>query len=509
MFKSWLIGSAALSVLALWALPTQAGVPVTDSAVISESTKIAANTAEQLKRLNDIKQVTDEILQSIGQQGQGMYDLSKNEDWQEFADGGDLLRSLREYGPNTCAIAGCEAGEAGGTEKFADLKSARAYIMKTLYAAQVGSRADRSDYLQARRNAQREANVSAYALALVSRQYLAEAGERAKKLDGMVNGADDLRADLRANSAVALAQHAELTSMLAMLTSMLERDATSFLVAEEDYISSEGGTTPPDVYNERDYTPDGIRIGVGSEASREAGPGGGSSLTEAIDSLGENTGGLLGDALATGDADIAHVFQSASDSYGGNDSAVALEAAGAAAGLDGNQALQDALSAAASSASDGEDISSALFAGAAANVGRSGNDELRWLYDSAQYGMSTGDFSAAVDAGGAEQPMIDVMFEVARTAAWNSDVPGISDVLYETEAAYRNGEIDPHRAALVAVRVATQASGDYETAALLEGAIYASQSSSARDAILTVLNSSGASGEHVNLVYDILYAADW
>lgn len=507
MSRSVLIGSVALAALTAFAASAAAGVPVTDSAVIAQSTKIAATTAEQLKRLNDIKKSTEDILNSIGQQGQALYDLGKNEVWQEFAGGGDMLKSLKEYAPNTCAIGGCAEGSGGEAKRFDDIRAARAYIMQNFYSRQIGSRADEADYRQARLNAEREANVSAYALAMVTRQYLAEAGERATKLDDLVNGADDLRADLRANSAVLLVQHAELTAMLAMLTSQLERDATAFLASEKDYISPEGGTTPPDVYHEGDYTADGIRIRVNGEGLPQSGQGG-ASLNDAIESMG-GVGDLLQRASASGDSDLASAFERAAATFGQNGRAVALGAAGNAAGLDGNVGLQNAFNIAASRTSSGADVSSALFAGAASAAELNGNDSLRWLYQSAQYGMDTGDFETAVDVATGERPMIDVMFDVAIDMASDSDVPGGSDIVWAARDAYESGTMSAEEAVMVALEVATDATGDYQTADLVEAAIDVSKGGDPRDAILTVLDASGADGEYVDAVYDILYAADW
>jgi hypothetical protein len=59
-------------------------------------------------------------------------------------------------------------------------------------------------------------------LALASLQDLQAAGERAVTLRAAVAAAGDLRADLQANSAVALAILAETTAIAALLTLMLQ-----------------------------------------------------------------------------------------------------------------------------------------------------------------------------------------------------------------------------------------------------------------------------------------------
>ena len=483
MRKITLTGAVALLALTASAAPGFAQVPVMDTAVISASNQIAANTAEQLKRLNDIKNTTDEILESLGSQGQGQYDLNKNKDWKAFAGGGELLKALEQYGPNTCAIAGCAAGAKSAD--FKDLKSARSFIMKNLYSSTVASRADERDYTQARKNAEREANVSGYALSLIARQYLADAAKRAEKLDGLVNAADDVRADLRANSAVTLVQHSELTGMLAILTSMLERDATSFLAQQErEYVDKAGGTTPPDVYNEKDYLPDGTRVGVNGSGQSTTGNGSG-SLQDEINQVGGSP--FKAAAENSGNAQVAGQFDQAKSTYGNNNAAVALGAAAGAAGLDGDSATQAALGSAAASASSGGDLGSALFDSASNIANQSSNDDLKWMYQSADYGLDSGNWNDAVDVATGQRPMIDVMFDVAGNMASNSNVPGSYEALDQARQAYENGTIDAQEAAMEALRVASDASGHQELSGLLDGVSDLASGASAKDAIINVI----------------------
>lgn len=510
MRKLYLSGAVALVALVASAAPCFAQVPVMDSAVISASNKIASNTQEQLKILKDIKGTTEEILESLGNQGQGQYDLNKNKDWKEFSSGGDLLKALEQFAPNLCALSGCQGAKK---VEFKDLAEARAYIMKSLYGTDVSSRADQSDYEQLRKNAEREANVSGYALALVARQYLAESGDRAKKLDGIVNSADDVRADLRANSAVTLVQHQELTGMLALMTSMLERDATEFLAhGEKDFVSAEGGNGPADARNDSDYTSDGRRIGVnGSGAQQQSpltnqqgnNPLGGSSQNQ------QNENPLTAAAKASGNESTYQVFDRSQSTYGNDNEAVALGAAAEAAGMDGNADSQAALEAAAQNAAAGGDLANALFGAAAGVASNSSNEQLKWMFESAQYGMAGNVWQDAVDVGTGQRPMIDVMFDVAGNMAGNSQVPGASETLSQAQTAMQNGQIDAQQAAMVALQVASQASGHPELSPLLGGAADLAGGSAPKDVLVNVVRGSGETGSNVASVLDVLTSATW
>lgn len=503
--------AALVAAMVAFGAPGFAQVPVTDSAVISASNKIASNTQEQLKILKDIKGTTEEILEALGNQGQGQYDLNKNQDWKEFSGGGELLTALEQFGPNACALTGCKDAKA---LEFKDLAAARAYVMQNLYGKAVGSRADKLDYEALRQNAEREANVSGYALSLVARQYLADAGERAKKLDGIVNSADDVRADLRANSAVSLVQHQELTAMLAIMTSMLERDATGFLAhGENDYVSAEGGNKPADAHFDADYQSDGQRVGVNGSAAKNSqdvlAGGGGANLPNANGGNQTEENPLTKAAKATGNDSTYKVFEQSQSTYGNDNEAVALGAAAEAAGMDGNADSQAALEAAAQRAAQGAELGNALFGAAAGIASNSSNESLKWMFESAQYGMGGADWYDAVDVASGQRPMLDVMFDVAGNMASESQVTGSSEILSQAQSALANGTIDAQQAAMVALQVAADASGHAELSPLLSGAADLAGGSTPQDVLVNVVRGSGENGSNVANVLDVLTSVTW
>jgi hypothetical protein len=497
--KSHLLLAGSLIAVAVVAFAglAHATVPVMDSAVIASSNKIATNTAEQLKRLNDIKKTTEDILESLGQQGQGQYDLNKNQNWKDFSGGGAMVAALKQFAPNTGAMI----GNKQAAQKFATLADARKFIMTNLYTSKIQSNNDQKDFGQARKNAEREANVSAYSLALVSRQYLASSQDRAKKLDEIVNGADDVRGDLRANSAVLLAQHDQLTSTLAMLTSMLERDAASYIASEKDIVSPEGGNKAPGVYNPKDYTSDGIRVGVSGSASGQQ--------INWNDTPGTSGGSLSEAAKTAGNADAQKVFQSAQTQYGADNSAVALGALGAASSADGNAELGGALNQAASGMSGGN-LSGSLFSSAASIGSQSSNENLQWMSQSAQYGVANNAFQSMVSTGDTQQPMIDAMFNVAQNMASSSSYSQGSTLLSAARQALQSGTINENQAAMVALQVASSSAGQGTMSGLLQGAQVAASGGTSQQAILSVMQSSGSqTGSNVASILSVLSATSF
>lgn len=275
MSRKWLLAASVLSVAALLAGNAGAEVAVRDSRVIAESTKTATNTAEAVNRLTEILDLVSEIHDAVGMPGPPEKTLDSLPEWEPFKSGGKMLDVLRDFTSNLTDVVKGDAGDAGSIpEGETTLPQVRSFIEKAFFAGGPVGDSQRLDYQEVRRRANREADLTGYSLAIVSRDHLAQAGDRAQQLDSMVNTTENLREDVRANSAVLLASYQQLAHVQALVTSLLEIEATAGLSGDMPLVAEGGGQTPPDVRRDADYDSSGERVqvsGAGTGTLRNAG----------------------------------------------------------------------------------------------------------------------------------------------------------------------------------------------------------------------------------------------
>jgi len=243
------VASCAAIALTLPALPARAGVPVVDTAVISNTLQTANNTLQQLQQLTQMREIVGEQLSVLGSVGSTAYDLQSQPGWQGIVSGGGFVESMRDFTPQDLLAASeitMDVAEEEGV--FSDIGVARETAEGVLYASvdelnENGTlEPGVAEALRAYRREQRgKSALNSYSMAMMARGQLADAGERTNDLERLVNNAGDLRADVRAGSAIMLATYQELAALRATMTSMLELQATEAISASGGLVSERGG----------------------------------------------------------------------------------------------------------------------------------------------------------------------------------------------------------------------------------------------------------------------------
>ncbi len=216
---------------ALCAGPAGATIPVVDTRLISEASRIASNTSAQVNALQKLNATAEQILESIGESGST--DVFEGDGWSDFRDGGKMLEVLSQYAPSPCL--GTEEN-CSGSRRFETIADGKAAIKDKLYAASGGGGGNAaggntyqrdSGLVRAREQAMRDSTLNGYAVALASRDYLSGAKERATSLENIVSGSNHLRGDVQGNSAVMLAVFQQLGQIQGLLTAVVEQQAVT------------------------------------------------------------------------------------------------------------------------------------------------------------------------------------------------------------------------------------------------------------------------------------------
>lgn len=250
--KASLTIAAMVSGLVLSASPASALVAVIDNQVASNTANAVNAINQQLSELKKITSLNTDIFNSVGKFGT-IEDLRTLSQWQDFKDGGSMAEALASFGPNTCAVVAC--GTGGQQADLAQLSDARSWVDKSFFINKAPSLSDQSNLTKVRSKAMVESSMSGYSMALMARENLTKAKKSSQDLESLVAGATDLRTDMRANSAIAIAQHQVMVQQLAMLTSLVEMQASQQLASSSDFIDASGASSPPQVYDPKDYDP--------------------------------------------------------------------------------------------------------------------------------------------------------------------------------------------------------------------------------------------------------------
>jgi hypothetical protein len=255
-----LLNGIAAGIVAAGAIAgaAKAEVPVVDMVVGTNTAKTAAEMMQQVSLITDIKSTTMDTLKSIG--SFGPRDIAPGGLWSGFQGGGPGAQALSAYKPDTCAIVACK-GAGGGTEApTGDYKATRDWVANTFYVNKTVSSVQSQNLIEIRSRARREAALSGYSLALTTRQELSGAPAKASSLEGIAKGANDMRDDIRANTAVSMAQYNQNVQMLALLTSLVEMTSAGHIAGDSLVSSVSSSSKVPIVRNEAEYNASGARV---------------------------------------------------------------------------------------------------------------------------------------------------------------------------------------------------------------------------------------------------------
>lgn len=298
---SRLSATAAVALcLLLHASPGSAGgAPTFDGSNLAVAKEQVTAIQNQLSQLTEMKSLVESQLAAFGEFGI-LKDLFGGAAFSKIGSQADFYANLQQFGFDPCAINLCQEGDNPTT--MTDLGEARTWVQKNFFAGRPLTPDETKDLQEVRRRGVISFASNALALSTIVHNDLSGAGETAKSLEEIVNSSQNMRGDIRANSAIVLAQYKAQIQQLAMLTAMVDVLAMSELAPTDQYLAGSGTTDAiPDAYIDTDFakTMNAPRLAVTQPdmGSPSGGSGFGGKLFDAFSSGG--SAGIL-DAVTSG-----------------------------------------------------------------------------------------------------------------------------------------------------------------------------------------------------------------
>lgn len=446
-----LAATAGIALVTFSSNVSQANVPTIDSRVAAETARTAANAAEQVNRLTELRSIAENTLSAIGEAG-APESLREMPQWEEFSNGGRIAEILRQFSPNTCAIVACKDAAGGDEAIITDLATARDWVNRSFFSSGRVNSSDTRDFVEVRQRAVREAALNGYALSLASRGYAAKAEERGMKLEDIVMASTSLRSDVQANTAVMLAQYQQTGQTIALLTALVETEAAKNLAGDANYMSSQGGTSAPEVYNDSDYTITGTRKTVSKTAEGE-----GSGKSNELPWLKNKNGAIewnppagtspgakkgVTDALGNGGLPGQGGWSNSNvDPW--------MDSARSIASASGQGDVARGLGDLSSAVKNGDsDPYGAAWVGAEILARAAGKDDVARIISSARYAANSNDPTS-----------INNLLSLAESAARNTGNYEASSYISSARGQYQNGQINSQDAAARAISVLSNSQG--------------------------------------------------
>jgi hypothetical protein len=258
--KHKLISTAILAaVIATGATQSHAlGGVVSDALVRKYTGQMATSNnfiATEEKKQTKLQQ---KQLDAMGEAGSGM-SLVNNPAWETIGSESSFYSNMDKFDFDMCAINLCQVGD--NPSDTDDIEEARDWAMKTFFSSKALEPKDKRDLVEVRRRALAYTSANGFALSNIIHNDLASGGGTAQALDNIVDSSTSFRGDIQANSAVSLAHYRVAVQQLAVLSAILDIEA-SRAVNDAELYHEDGGDEFPDAYIDADYQHDGGRIRV-------------------------------------------------------------------------------------------------------------------------------------------------------------------------------------------------------------------------------------------------------
>ncbi len=284
-------------------------VNVINPSLLAQAKNFVSNGQNQIMELNQIKTIEQQQLDAMGQPGT-LGSLLGSSGMSSVGSQSDFYANMEKFAFDPCAVNLCQGGDnpVGTT----DIEEAKDWAMKNFFAGDILDPETERDLHEVRRRGAINAAVDGMAIATITHNELAGAGQQADALDQVVSASQNLRGDIRANSAIALAAYKVQLQQLAMLTSLVEIEAMDNINRAQLY-HEEGGTKFPDAFIESDFSQgdNSLRINV---TPPQQGSAGGNGLGGALlSSLSDGKGGIADIISGKNPADTAGIPSNISD----------------------------------------------------------------------------------------------------------------------------------------------------------------------------------------------------
>ena len=235
------------------ALPAQAqGVPVIDQAGLSQAIANVNAATQQVQQLTSMLNQVQTISSTLGHGGTPA--------WLVNAVSGGLSSSAQTTYANLQSMAAADkqaavtiqnilssSGSPGfGTASadFSSFSTSLNWVQGQLGAPTVPNLSAINATRAARTSLASQAAVSAYALALTTRQQAPQTAARVQGLTQQASASTDLRGDVEANTAIMVAIHDELTQIEALMAALLKVEAAGNLALTDPANANTASTSP-------------------------------------------------------------------------------------------------------------------------------------------------------------------------------------------------------------------------------------------------------------------------
>jgi hypothetical protein len=276
-----------------------------DSSNFSEASTQTSTILSQLQELTNIRNLATQQLETLGDAGP-LGDLFGGSAFSDLGSKSGFYENMESFAFDPCAINLCQVGDnpVGTT----DIAEAREWAEKNFYASDPLDYETERDLREVRRRGRIYSAVNGVALATITSNDLAGAGDQADALEQIVESSSSLRGDLRANSAIALAAYKIELQQLAMLTSLLEVESMASIDSTSLYHEA-GGTEFPDAFVEGDFAANDPTQRTDVTVPTKGSAGGMGMGGGLLGAISNNGGGLSGLASSLGsDSGLASVL---------------------------------------------------------------------------------------------------------------------------------------------------------------------------------------------------------
>lgn len=240
--KKLLLAVALTSALAS---PAAAGVPVVDPANIAQTIKVVQGQIQQLRAIQQQVEQATGLANTIGSMGPGQAlnilqgaALNYAGETSQLSPYMDTLPGILDALPNSNAggILGISTSDVQNAK--INIESGRRFAIDAFYKGGNASMDQVAARAGVRRAAQRDSATAGYALAVFTKNNLGNLETRMNGLSDSVANSADLRSDVQANSAIALANLEQVTVTNQLLSQLLEVTAANTIANDEDMSSA-------------------------------------------------------------------------------------------------------------------------------------------------------------------------------------------------------------------------------------------------------------------------------
>jgi len=304
-FVAALLSATALTSVAT---PSHALVSVRAPAELAKLGEQVATARSQLTELTTMTNLTQQMNDAIGEFGP-LGDVFSGAAFSKIGSQSDFYTNMEKFAFDPCAINLCTVGE--NSVNMQDFDEALDWTTKTYFSSRVLNGDEMQDLQEVRRRGVIYSATNGLAVANIVHSELAGSGAEADALEQIVKSKDTMRGQIRASNAIALASYKVNVQQLALLTAMLEVEATR-AIADTNLIHEDGGTEFPDAYKEDDFGMNGVgrtTVTVPDKGSAGGGAGfGGGLFGASLGALGSDSG--LGSVLGGNAGGIGDILGS-------------------------------------------------------------------------------------------------------------------------------------------------------------------------------------------------------